>query len=475
LSREIGDSLLLAPASNVVKQNLPQVTSYSEYHSWTESHRAALRRSINALPTVYRWQASPFTNYEAHQPPLSYLILAIPERILSDVPLFMRVSILRTIAAIIGALLLLGAADHFFLQLSLSEVHRASALFCLLSCQMLWATIAHIGNDWLAIPLSAWLLVALTSYDAKPSRSVALLTAILLAGGLLTKAYFLAYVPLLLGVFVLRRRWKDLLLVSAIILALAGPWYARNMVRYSAFTGTQEARSGISLHQVVCDFPTLHWPTVLWSSIHSSIWTGNNTFSTFSVGTIDLLILIALSGLLLWMASRHTRTELVPIVYCASFILALAYATTVSHIFTHGLANQPSPWYTQVLAVPLLGLIFSGTSRWPRVGRWLISALTVLFGYIIATTYVVKLLPLYSGYEGHSVLDGLVPLYTTKFGYFSSHLDSAALVSSEFLFTLTFILIAMVATQLALLLRILVIAPRCDQHRSMIQVESSPT
>ncbi|MBI3679624.1 MAG: hypothetical protein HY235_04440 [Acidobacteria bacterium] len=38
----------------------------------------------------------------------------------------------------------------------------------LLSCQMTWATIAHVSNDWLAEPVAVWTLVALISYGASP-------------------------------------------------------------------------------------------------------------------------------------------------------------------------------------------------------------------------------------------------------------------------------------------------------------------
>ena len=84
-------------------------------------------------------------------------------------------------------------------------------------------------------------LVALNRFGAVPGRRTAALAAVVLAAGLLTKAYFLAFVPLLIGVCVWRMRWKDLAIASVILCGLAGPWYARNLVRYGVFTGTQES------------------------------------------------------------------------------------------------------------------------------------------------------------------------------------------------------------------------------------------
>ena len=47
LSREVAASILLAPASHVVKQNLPQVTSYAQYFSWPASKRSEARRRLH--------------------------------------------------------------------------------------------------------------------------------------------------------------------------------------------------------------------------------------------------------------------------------------------------------------------------------------------------------------------------------------------------------------------------------------------
>jgi hypothetical protein len=87
LSREVGASILLAPASQTVKQNLPQVTSYTQYFSWPAPRRSEVWRQLRAIPAELRWQPSGFLNYEAHQPPLAYLLLAFPERLLARVSL----------------------------------------------------------------------------------------------------------------------------------------------------------------------------------------------------------------------------------------------------------------------------------------------------------------------------------------------------------------------------------------------------
>jgi hypothetical protein len=96
LSREVGSSILLAPASQAVKQNLPQVMSYAQNFSLPIPRRSEVRHQLRAIPAELRWQPSEFLNYEAHHP---YILLAFPERRLARVSLPVRIAILRIIAA----------------------------------------------------------------------------------------------------------------------------------------------------------------------------------------------------------------------------------------------------------------------------------------------------------------------------------------------------------------------------------------
>ncbi len=436
LSREVGASLLLAPASQAVKQNLPQVTSYTQYFSWPAPRRAEDRQRLRDIPTELRWQPSELLNYEAHQPPLAYTLLAAPERLLARFSLPVRVAMLRIIAAVAGSLLLLSGAEQLFRQLDVRDPYKTVALFCLLSCQMTWATIAHVGNDSLAVPIAVWALVALNILGKSPGRRAAAVAAVALATGLLTKAYFLAFVPLLVGLCVVRRRWHELAIASVIICGLAGPWYARNLVRYGVLAGTQEARAGIDLPTVLRVAPTVDWPAVIWSSVRVSLWTGNNSFSTFSANTLNLMTVTSLAALLLWVASRHASAEWITLSYCVLFVLALGYAAIVSHIYTHGAANGPSPWYAQVLLAPLLGLALLGAGRWPRLGRFVAAFLVLEFGYMLVATYAVKLIPLYGGYGGRTSLVGVATLYSHRLRMLATNLNTVALAPAAVIFAL---------------------------------------
>jgi hypothetical protein len=265
---------------------------------------------------------------------------------------------------------------------------------------------------------------------------------------------------LLLGLCVWRRRWRELAIASAIVFALAGPWYARNLVRYGVLTATQESRGGIGLPAILRAAPTLDWPIVIWSSVRSSLWTGNNTFSTFSASTLSVVIGAMLIALLLWAARRHSSIEWITFSYCTLFVLALGYATVMSHIFTGGAANGPSPWYAQVLLAPVLGLALLGASRWRRLGRFVAALLVLLFGYVLAATYAVKLIPLYGGYAGRTSLAALPSLQLRTL---AANLDTVTLAPAAIVFTLAGGVTLLAIAQQALLIRGIIRYSKADE------------
>jgi hypothetical protein len=197
----------------------------------------------------------------------------------------------------------------------------------------------------------------------------------------------------------------------------------------------------------------MNWPAVIKSSVRTSLWTGNNTFSTFSANTLDLVIAAVSLALLLWAASRHLRIEWITVSYCALFLSALAYSATVSHIYTHGAAMGPSPWYAQVLVAPLLGLAMLGPCRWQGLGRFVTALLVLLLGYLLVATYAVKLIPLYGGYPGRASLAAMATLYSRQFATLAANLDTVALAPAPVIFMLAGITIVLVGAQQVLLIR----------------------
>jgi hypothetical protein len=460
LSQEVASSLLLAPASLSVQRNLPLVTSYPEFFRWPESRRQRLHQELSQIDPRLRWQPSDYLDYEALQAPLAYAVLALPERALANMPLPCRVLSLRIMAGTLGCLLLFFGAERLARQLGVSDPHKEAAIFCTFSCQMIWATLAHVANDWLAVPLALWLLVMAIHYEEDPSVRRVTLASGVLSMGLLTKAYFIAFIPLMLSVCILRRRWRDLSIALVAISALAGPWYVRNLERYGTISGMQELRQGTDPMPAVLSVRIGRIPAAIDACARSALWTANNTFRTFSTKTLEAVIVAWLAALLLWAATRHRSAERIVILFCGLFLAALAYDTAINYVASHHESASPCAWYTQVLLVPMLALGLLGTSRSGKAGRIVAASMVLLFGYILVATYWVKLMPLYGGFEGRTSLASVTMLYRERLSMLMAGLNEVCLAPAAVILFLSGVVAILAAGQQVILIRQLFPASR---------------
>ena len=151
LSSEVWMSLELAPASDVVKQNLPQVTTFGEYFQFSEAVRRSLRERLDHLPCDGMPNGQ---NYEAQQAPLAYALLAVADRAWASAGLTTRVWRLRLICAAFASLTTTILLFRLGNRLGLPGDFQSSVVFIVLSSEMFYATTAHVANDWLAVPLT---------------------------------------------------------------------------------------------------------------------------------------------------------------------------------------------------------------------------------------------------------------------------------------------------------------------------------
>lgn len=420
LSEEVARSIVLAPASLSVKRNLPDVTAYPDFFALPDGERQARRRQLFRIDPESRWRSSKYLNYEGLQAPLAYIVLSIPERALARMPLPNRVLTLRIIAALLASLLLVSGTARLAARLKLPSPYSEVLCFSVLSSQMTWATVAHVGNDWLAVPLAVWLLVLLIEYDDCPTVSRILACASLLSLGLLTKAYFLALVPLLGAACILQRKMRHFALAALMVIAVTGPWYFRNVMRYGTLSGMQELREGINPMAAIGAVRIEKVAPAIDSYLREALWTGNNTFRSFSVTTLRALILVWFAGLVLWVVRTHARRERIVVAYGCFFTMALSYDAAINFVASHGQTISPGAWYTQVLFAPMLALALLGTSRVKESGRLVAAAIALLFGHLIVATYWAKLIPMYSGVAGRASLLSLVRMYRHPFGLFEN-------------------------------------------------------
>jgi len=404
---DVSRSFELAPVSYIVHGWIPEATTFDAWFLLPQAEKERRRNQLELLrPEPGN---SSRTNYEAHHAPLAYILLALLDWPLSNAPISVRVLVLRLFAAVFSTILLYFGATALCRALRLPERFANAALLTIFCSEMLYATIAHVANDWLAVGIGAFFLASLATFAVRPDRRSALRAAAWLAAGLLTKAYFLAFALLAFAVtaiLIWRRRVRVTTALAAgmLVLALAGPWYARNLVLYKNISGTQEEYDGIGIRQTFAAAPRIDWVATAGFLARGSLWTGNNSFTSFSRNTLNSMLALLFLALAAWGLGRRAIQPAEHTAFAAIvlFSVAVAYASCASFAHTHGDVPGASPWYTQVLLAPAIALAYLGMSRW-NMSSWkgfgaVLASLTVaIWTWVLVATWTVKLFPLYSG------------------------------------------------------------------------------
>jgi hypothetical protein len=403
LSMEIWNSLHLAPGSRAVQWNMPFVITYEEFYRKDVHAQRAQIAELRALPKR-RSESSEFANYQAHHPPLSYAVLAIVDAATSSIAIVPRVMILRIVAGVASVLMMSWAAVGLAAELDLGCRWRNMLLLCVFCSQMFYASVAHVSNDWLALPLLPIWVIAACRFLRGSGLRAGMPLGIATTLGLLTKAYFLAMLPLLLLLLVwkfVRDRSTMPLLTCLACVVPALPWYARNVALYGNVPGTAEATSGITTARVVAAAPKVDWASSAMYMARASVWTGNNSFTNFSVRVLNTY-LVMLGGLVaLSLCHSPAKLGLAYVITWSAILLfsaAIAYATVASFVMTHGRSPGASPWYMQTLLLPVFAVALHGAKAAGRIGQYLAAAFCAMGVYLLIATYLVKLVPLYTGY-----------------------------------------------------------------------------
>jgi 4-amino-4-deoxy-L-arabinose transferase-like glycosyltransferase len=427
LSREIWHTFEFAPVSHYLQPFTRAPLNFTEYFALPAAERAQRRTQLESISPSERFGVqSDKPNYEVNQSPLTYVFMAGVDRLLAGSALVTRVLALRLICAILSIVLMGHVTMRLARELGLGAAMAYAAAFCVFSSQMLYATICHVSNDAVAPPAMGYvLLAAILAWKRGRNRDWAML-GVALAVALLIKAYFLFVVPLVLALIVWggwkrRAQAKAYATVGAVGIALgavlagllpAVPWYVRNLVLYHNLSAT-ESTSGLTVSQMFKTAVAVPWVESIRYMAHSSLWTGNNSFTTFSSATLNFVLLLLAGGVVLYIVhARRDAAEWIVIAGIVFFSGGLALITVAFYLDTSGRAIAAVPWYSQVLLAPVLLIVFLGFSRAKRWGRVLAPVTIVLWAYVMAATYVVKLIPLYGGFTpAHSRVSELLRWY----------------------------------------------------------------
>jgi len=184
-----------------------------------------------------------------------------------------------------------------------------------------------------------------------------------------------------------------------ILFVFAGPWYVRNVVLYRSLSATTDSTTGIGARVLLDSAIKLPWRQSIAGMAHSALWTGNNSFTTFSALTLNVMLaLFIVAGILYVQRFRGSPAEIVTVSAVALYAAALVGISLAFFSSSQGAMITPAPWYIPLLFAPAMALCFLGLMRWPRIGRWIAVASVLLCCYIAVATWIVKLVPLYGGY-----------------------------------------------------------------------------
>jgi hypothetical protein len=422
-------SFLFAPASRVVRPNLPMVTTYEDYFRLTPEERLSRRRQLEHVLLSLDTSPSLAPNYEAQQVPLAYAVLAPVNALLPRTSLVMRVFLLRVfggLVAVLGTGLLMFRLSGL---LGFSLDSQFAAVFLALSSQMFYATVAHVANDWLTVPLFLLLLTSAVDLCLHPRHAARLALALALAAGLATKAYFLAMIPFAVAIIFLRSRRGEALLFTLLAVVPASVFYIRNIILYHSIDAQQQNLGGARYRALFDAAFRLPWLKSLVEIAKKSLWLGNNSSTTFSNLTLGIMLTFLLAAVVYYFRKRPSRGEGVLLAGMGCFAAALAYNTVLEFYTTSARTITTAPWYVELLWPPALCLLMSRAPRLLRGGACLIAA------YIISATYLLKLIPLYAGaLDRPAHLPDLVHWYGQSF---PGMLDTTALISPAWILALT--------------------------------------
>ena len=397
LTREIWHAYELAPVSHYIQPFTQAPLNFAQYFSMPREERAMRRAELDAIAPAEKYEVQrEKANYEANQSPLPYLLMTPFDWVMAGLPLTERVLVLRLICSILAVLMLAHAGLGLARELGMTERYAAAALFCVFSAQMLYATICHVSNDWLAIPAMTYLLWAAVRAWRSGSDRAYLLLGVALSVGLFAKAYFLFMAPFPFFVATSRRRATWLLAPLGV---LAAPWFIRNMILYQNVAGTLEQTKGLGLHGFLDAVLAVPWRDSIVYMAHTSLWTGNNSFTTFSSMTLNVVLALLAAGIICnFIYGKPSAAEWIVAGGIVMFSIGLAFSTVAFFVSSKSGVFAAFPWYMQTLLAPVLLMAFLGLSRAGVVGRVLLPLMVIAWAYLMAATYLVKLGPTYGGY-----------------------------------------------------------------------------
>jgi len=381
-SRAVSESRRLTPGAWVIHDTNRGILSYEEYFSLPPSERNSRRERLKNLPVEWsREGASPRESlYEAQQPPLYYWILAPFYKLVEGWSIPSIVWILRSLTVLIAsaAVPLAFWAGRRVLR---NDAMALGVAVAMTSFPELFVLVGHVSNEGLAVTTGAlFVFVVLRVLDGPPSLGSGVLLGISLGAALLTKAYFLALVPVAFVVLCYAWfrhaasrsdvTWQAVAAVGSSFV-ISGWWYVHNLLGTGTLTGQFEDAQAMASNKVsfLSAVGEVHWAKVFDLMVYSHIWLGGWSFlvvRAWMYRVVELMLFVAIVGVCIqaiWERTGLPRRKEIG-------LLALPYLTMVAGLCFHAAqvfrirgTGATVGYYLYSLVVPESILLIAGLAR----------------------------------------------------------------------------------------------------------------
>jgi hypothetical protein len=381
-SRAVSESRKLTPGAWVIRDTASGILSYDEYFSLPQADQNARRARLEGLPIEWsREGADPWEPlYEAQQPPLYYWILAPFYGLMQGLSIPSVVWILRSLTVLIASTVV-PLAFLAGRQIFRNNAMALGVALVVTSFPEIFIVISHVSNEGLSVAVGAlFLLLALRMIEGAPSAGAGMWLGIALGAALLTKAYFLALIPLAAAVLCYswfhnsasrsRAAWQASAAIG-LSMAISGWWYLHNLVVTGTLTGQFEDAQGMANGEVslLRAVGQIHWAKVFDVVILTHIWLGDWSFlvvRTWMYRVVELMLFVAVVGVCTQMVRE--RRGLPNLKGLA--LLALPYLVMLAGLCFHaaqvfrarGSAGTVG-YYLYALVVPETILLITGMAR----------------------------------------------------------------------------------------------------------------
>ena len=430
VSYEVRRSLQLVPLSQSAAIVGPVTITHDLFWRLAPEERRRREQDVRRLSSSAFGTGDPSIparQYEAQQPPLYYLVLAPSYLMLKRLSLPAQVLALRIVSVVIASsVVFLGYAIARFVMRSRTMALLVAVLFACLPG--LYINVCRIGKESLSIALtSAVILCSLRACRRQSGALDWLLLGMLMGAALLTKAYTVAFVPLLAVVALIRtlrhpQVWKQTAAYCgaayAAAMAIGGWWYWQTWVTTGTLSGEQLdiAARKFPIAQKLSAAYRVDWRAVVDVGAFSHIWLGGWSFlvvRSWMYRVCEFVAVLAAIGLLMYlirMVRSARRERILRALGRPSAVVVMAYILMCFAVAYHSLVaflaqniSTALGWYLYSVIVPevvLLGLGLTGLlgKKW---SPFAMASVCVLAVALDLYTVHFLLMPYYAGMIGH--------------------------------------------------------------------------